>query len=405
MIPKVGVGFSEIEDSFEAGRQMARAALAQGRFGACDLALLFSTCQHEPQALRDGVRAIIGPHARLVGGWAVGTMTNDQMGYGGFQASIACFSLPSTDFGLFRADGLADHETDVGEALGRRLVEAGADGADLPKLLFYDSVNRLSGFMKLNMATPLLAGMRKAAPHLANLVGAGLVGDMPGRPTYQWYDDDISQQTAMALVFGPRIKMRTALLRGVSPVGDYHTVTRAEGAAVEEIDGRPALEAVMALLGGATDPADLAFHLMLGVNQGDPWEPYEEENYSNYLCLRADTKRERLIMFEPALKAGARFQLMSRSHDFAYIQRKIDDLFRRIGDERPFFALFINCAGRAGAYAGVEEEDAHYVQRAIAGKAPLLGFYSCVEIGPVRGEVRPMDWTGLLCLFTVNNDP
>ena len=142
---------------------------------------------------------------------------------------------------------------------------------------------------------------------------------------------------------------------------------------------------------------------MLGLNEGDLWEPYQEENYCNYLCLRADVKRGHLIMFEPGLEPGARVQLMGRSHDFNYIERKVDELFADVGDDEPFFALYINCAGRAGAYAGVEDEDAHSVQRSINGRAPLLGFYSGVEIGPVRKQVRSMDWTGVLCLFTRKN--
>jgi len=399
-IPKVGVGFSEIEDSFAAGQEMARQALAQAGLESCNLALMFSTCQHQPQALRDGVRSVIGPEARIAGGWAVGTMSNDQMGYGGFQSGIACFSMASSDFSLFCADGLANHEADVGEALGKQLLEAGADATDIPKLILYDSINRLSGRAKINMATPLLAGMRNAVPHLSNLVGAGLAGDMAGQSTFQWFDDAISQQSVIALTFAPGIKLHTAILRGASPVGGYHTVTQAEGAAITEIDGRPALDVISELLGSSRDPSEFAFYVMLGVNQGDAWAPYEEENYSNCMCLRADLKRNQLIMFEPELVAGTRFQLMSRSHDFAYIERKVEDLFAQVGDEEPFFALYINCAGRAGAYAGIEDEDAQFVQNAINGRAPLLGFYSGVEIGPIRGEAKPMDWTGLLCLFT-----
>lgn len=400
VVPKVGVGYSETEDSFLAGQEMARAALARGGLDSCGLALLFSTCQHQPEALRAGVRSVIGPDARLAGGWAVGTMCNEQMGYGGFQAGIACFSMSLSDFSLFRVDGLADREADAGEELGNQLVAAGADKADIPKLILYDSINRLSGRTKLNMATPLLAGIRKAIPRLSTLVGAGLVGDMAGQPTFQWFDDDISQQSAIALTFSPDIAMHTAILRGASPVGGYHTVTRAEGATIMEIDGRPAVEVIAELLGGARDASEFAFYVMLGVNQGDPWAPYAEENYSNCMCLRTDMKRNHIIMFEPELVTGSKFQLMSRSHDFAYIERHVSDLFARIGDEEPFFALYINCAGRAGAYAGIEDEDAHFVQRAIGGRVPLLGFYSGIEIGPIQGEPKPMDWTGLLCLFT-----
>jgi len=399
--PKVGVGYSELEDSFAAGQEMARAAMADGRIDACNLALLFSTCQHDPQALRDGVRSVIGPDSRMTGGWAVGTITNDALGYGGFQAGIACFSIASSDFQLFRADGLDKGEGEVGHRLGKQMAEAGADAAEVPKLLLYDSINRLSGHIRLNMATPLLAGMRKAIPHLGNLVGAGFVGDMAGQPTYQWFDDDISQQSAFALTFSPDIAMHTTILRGAFPVGDYHTVTRAEGAVIAEIDGRPALDVISMLIGGAMDPSEFAFHVMLGVNRGNPWEPYMEENYSNCLCLRTDIKQKHLIMFEPELVEGTRFQLMSRNHDPDAITRKVDNLFMQIGAEKPLFALYINCAGRAGAYAGVEEEDAQFVQSAINGRAPLLGIYSGVEIGPVHGEVKPMDWTGVLCLFTI----
>jgi hypothetical protein len=401
MTPRVGVGFSELEDSFAAGQAMTRAAMAEGGLDACNLALLFSTCQHHPDALRDGVRSVIGPDAALTGGWAVGAITNDVFGYGGFQTGIACFSISSGDFHLFRADGLADREAEVGLALGEQLVAAEADGAQTPKLLFYDSINRLSGRAKLNMAMPLLAGIRQAIPHLNNLVGAGLVGDMAGLPTFQWFDDDISQQSAIALTFSPGITMHTAILRGAFPVGDYHTVTKAEGPAIIEIDGHPALDVISTLIEGAMDPSEFAFHLMLGVNQGDPWGPYEEENYSNCMCLRTDIKRKQVIMFEPELVEGTQFQLMSRNHDPVAIKRKVDELFTRVGEEQPFFALYINCAGRAGAYAGVEDEDARYVQSAIHGRAPLLGFYSGVEIGPIRGEPKSMDWTGVLCLFTI----
>ena len=400
MIPKVGVGYSELEESFKAGREMARGALANGGLDRCDLALLFSTCQHHPQTLHEGLRSVIGPDARIMGGWAVGAMTNDRLGYGGFQAGVACFSMPSTDFDLFRADGLPDQEFDVGQALGRQLVEAGADAQHIPKILLYDSINRTSGRVRLNMAMPLLAGMRNAIPHLKNLVGAGLVGDMAGHPTFQWFDDDVSQHSALALTFGPNIKMHTTILRGAFPVGDYHTVTRAEGPVIEEIDHRPALNVISSLTGGGRDPSEFAFHVMLGVNQGDPWAPYEEENYSNCLCLRADIKRKQIIMFEPELVTGTRFQLMSRSHDPEAIDRKVDALFKDIGDRTPFFALYINCAGRAGAYASVRDEDGHYVQKSINGRAPLLGFYSGVEIGPILGEPKSMDWTGILCLFT-----
>jgi hypothetical protein len=31
---------------------------------------------------------------------------------------------------------------------------------------------------------------------------------------------------------------------------------------------------------------------------------------------------------------------------------------------------------------------------------PLLGMYSMIEIAQVAGEVQPLDWTGVLCVFS-----
>lgn len=69
---------------------------------------------------------------------------------------------------------------------------------------------------------------------------------------------------------------------------------------------------------------------------------------------------------------------------------------------KPVFALYIDCAGRAAGYAGTDLEDALAVQKTIAGRAPLMGIYSGVEIASVGGRPRGLDWTGVFCLFSVS---
>lgn len=62
----------------------------------------------------------------------------------------------------------------------------------------------------------------------------------------------------------------------------------------------------------------------------------------------------------------------------------------------PFFALYIDCAGRAAAFSGGAREEAAEVQRALGARVPLLGFYSGVEIAPFLGRSRGLDWTAVL---------
>ncbi len=64
---------------------------------------------------------------------------------------------------------------------------------------------------------------------------------------------------------------------------------------------------------------------------------------------------------------------------------------------RPMLRLYIDCAGRASVVTGAQPEEATVVLQELASDdVPFLGFYSGVEIAPVRGDPRPLDWTGVL---------
>jgi len=105
-------------------------------------------------------------------------------------------------------------------------------------------------------------------------------------------------------------------------------------------------------------------------------------------------------MFEPDLKQGDEVQLMRRSVDLKYIKSNFDELKIKSGNSKPHFYFYINCAGRAKPYSGGEYEDAEEVQKATAELAPLMGFYSGVEVGQVGESLQPLDWSGVLCMFS-----
>ena len=86
----VGVGYSELPDTAAAGREAALEAVKRaGRSTPCDLALLFATARHDAGRLREAVASVIGPAAPIVGGGAVGIISNDRFGYAGDQIGRA----------------------------------------------------------------------------------------------------------------------------------------------------------------------------------------------------------------------------------------------------------------------------------------------------------------------------
>lgn len=408
MSTQVGVGFSDQSDSRAAGIAAAKAAMSSANLPRADFAMLFSTAKHDATTLLQGVREALGESCRVFGGYGVGIITRDHLAYDGCEVGIAVFSSDSIELTAFVETNLAANETATGEKLAAQVAAANLP-ADASMLLFYDTVNLTQGSLKLNMATQLLAGMNEKLKTWPVSAGMGMLGDMQLHETFQWFDNQVLQQSAMALCFSnkpgeqtTKLRMDTIIMHGCRPTGRYHTITKTEGPVVLEIDNRPALTMIHDMLGpdSGLTPEDYSFFITLGVNKGDRYGEFREEDYANRMCIGVDTERQGLIMFETDLKPGMQVQLMRRALDFSYIGPRTRELVKKAEGRKPLFAYYIDCAGRAAAYCGMDEEEAVEVQRALPQGVPLLGVYSGVELAQIGGAVQPLDWTGVLCLFS-----
>ncbi len=395
------VGYSDIPDSAAAGRQAAEQAVgAAGKTGPCDLVLLFATARHDERILREAVAGVVGASVPVYGGGAMGIITNDRYGYAGDQVGVACIWLEGVRCDAVIEGGLLESEKETGFRLGRGLSGLGTT-PESPVMLFYGAVARNDNAgIRMLMATWLLEGMEKALGFLPDLAGAGLMGDHAGRPTRQYAGGDVAEHAALALAFGGDIRMDSVVMHGCRPASAYYTVTKAEGPVILEINHTPALTFMDSLIGPAVKPEQYPFFLVFGINSGDRWGEYDEEQYASRLCLGIDRERGGIVMFEPDMVEGVEFQLMQRSFDLDYMRPKFESAFSNLRGRKPVFALYIDCGGRCAGYGGTDVEDALALQQAVAGRVPALGIYTGVEIGPVAGRPRGLDLTGVFCLFS-----
>jgi hypothetical protein len=395
MATRTGVGFSDNSESQKAGMGAASAAMAQAGLSRCDLAILYSTSRHDPARLRDGVRSVIGPEARLIGGYSSGIITADELGYDGYQVGVAVLSSDTVKVDMFIEGGLVRNEFDVGVMLGDQIQAKEYVGTP-NLLLMYDFVRAKppEGMSwNINWGSRLIEGMGHSLGTWPPAAGFGMMGDWQCNPTYQWFHDRIEQHTAMALVLSGGVRMDTIIMHGTKPSSGYHTITQAEENLVLEIDGKPAIEVMANLLGPESFQSwvDYPFFVTFGVNRGDKFGQFREE----------DKERGALIMFEPDLTEGTEVQLMRRDFtDFDYVRGYAEEVLARVGDRQPFFAFYIDCAGRGGAYSGTEGEEAEEVQRVIGSRMPLLGVYTGTEMAKVGGRMQAMVWTGVLSVFS-----
>ena len=397
-----GVGYSENSNSREAGLEAARAAMAAAGVTSCDLVLLFATDKHDPAVLQDAVRSVVGRVPRIVGGSAMGVITHDRMGYEGQQVGVAVISSDSAKIDIFAAPGLADGEYAVGCALGAQLKSASFDG-EPNLLLLYDIVKRrMSEGLSLNMAAPLLAGLGDALGQWPRTAGVGMMGSLQWNPGFQWVDDRIEHHNAVAVVFHGGVRMDTCIMHGCKPSSGYHTITKSDGNVVLELDGERMQDVIARLTGGdESDWKDYPLFITLGINNGDKFGEYREEDYAVRLCMDVDRERGGLVFFGDDLVTGTVVQLMRRSIGFDYIGQRAEELLAGLGQRTPFLALYIDCAGRAAAFAGTDREEAEEVQRVIGARMPLLGWYGGCEIAKAGPVMQSHNWTGVLSILSV----
>jgi hypothetical protein len=398
---RAGVGFSELPGSREAGAEAARSAFVQGSLDACDLALMFATSKHDPVAFRDGVRSVVGTQSRLFGGSAVGIITNDRMGYEGFQAGVAAIATGDVHAEMFLEGGLPGNERAVGAALARQIV-----GRGYPELrsllLLYDIVRRRepgAALISMTAPTPLIAGMSEVLGEWPAVAGGGLLGDMQFTPGFQWFDDRIVYHSAMALALTGDVRMDTVIMHGCAPSTSYKTITRADGNVVLEFDGRPAIEAVARMFGEDKSWEEYPLYITLGMNHGDRFAA-RDEDYAVRLCMDIDRERGGLVMLGDDMQAGTEVQLMRRTLDLGYVRARAGDLLAAVGDREPVLAVYIDCAGRASAYNGTDFEEAQGVQEAVGSQMPLFGWYGGCELAKAGPVMQSHNWTGVLSVLS-----
>jgi hypothetical protein len=396
-----GTGYSQNENSFEAGVEIARKALNKSELSDETLFLLFATPHHKIDLLMKGIRSVIGERPKFLGCTTTGLVTNEFLSYSGALAGGAFISCETPFFEIFYEEGINDNEFEAGKNLAKQIREKNTP-IDTPVLLFYDSVKVTSveGDIALSVATTILNGFYSYYKHWPTIAGMGAMGEINLMyPCAAWANEKISRHGMSACTIQGAIQMDTIIMHGTKPVGAYHTITKAEDNIIYEMDGKPALDFVHSLLGGSVPWEEFPLLVTLGVNNADKFGEYKEENYASRLCLAIDKEKRSLIMFENDLTEGSEVQLMRRNIDFRYIQPQVDKLMAKIGDRKPVLALYIDCLGRVSGFSGIAEEESLHVIKAL-GDIPFFGIFSGVEIANVGPSAKALDWTGVICLFT-----
>ena len=398
----IGTGTSVDTTSAEAGREAAHKALASLEAGdEPGFAIAFCSGRHNENEVLRAVESTLNI-SEVIGGAAPGIITNDVLSYFEFECSVAVFPKRVGAPQIIIESYGQDSERNAGVRLGRKLAELSSDGQAV--LLFYDSL-KSSPPPELYVGSYLMDGIYEGMGNKnVNIVGAGVLADMLKR-SFIFGAGRVIKHAALACLLPPSLNILSTTMHGCIPASPYMTVTRIEGSTLYELDNMPALEAIKQHLPQMQDLSQnsVSLSVTIGENHGDKFGDFKEEDYVNRLVMSANAEDGSLTLFEADFEEGTEVQIMSRDNDLMLksVSEGTDRLLSRVGDKEVLLATYIDCLGRTGAFNGCKEEEAERVRQRIGNSVPLFGLYSGVEIAPMLGKSRPLDWTGVLSVIAM----
>lgn len=401
-----GIAYCNSKAAFAAGRYLANTSSKAAGTTNVQVLLLFCNAATDYQRLLDGARSICGSDTLILGGSAVGVITNHSHHLAGYPA--AALALGCDDNGVkFQSafvENLGKDPYLAGSQLGKQFSNADNVFAKL-LLLFYDSVRYPGSSTSaaiLNPSLPLLAGLYEALPQQIPIAGAGLLANLQFEATTQFFQQHAKSQLATGLLISGNVKPYICAMHGCSPINQQlYTVTGIFQQFLYTLDHKPVTQVLDQLSGSKSWRQQFPVtQLALGASF-----PLQQNHYSTSFvtrlisgCLPND---EGVILFEPDFYEGMQIQIMQR--DQASILHATDQQTQQIlqqiidDEHQPIVALYFDCAGRISELAA----ETKIIQRHLnAAGIPLLGIYTGVEIAPVGAISRSLDWSGVLVILT-----
>ncbi len=165
-------------------------------------ALVFVGGRHDPAALLEGLRTVLGS-IPIVGGAGVGLITKDAATLTGYECGLLLFADTLAPTAIVVAEGLERDETVTVQQLGAQLRALLFPGATV--LLFYDSVKSSSPPV-LNVGSRLMDGLYAGLGALRpTVIGAGTLTDMKWTDGFIFDGQQARKHAAVAVVLPPAL--------------------------------------------------------------------------------------------------------------------------------------------------------------------------------------------------------
>ena len=377
MSTEAGVGISHNHDPVAAGKEAVAAALKQAGGTRCDTVFLFATVGYDQAALLKSVSEAAGG-AQVLGCSGEGVIAGDECDESNFAVSVMTFRSDELSFDPFCVEGLSGG---VGE-VGRRLMEQvnGKVGEDaLGLFLFPDG-------MTFNYDA-FVAGASAAAKRPLPIYGGTAGDNWTFTGTYQYFGDRVIKDGIVAGLLHGKGRIVSNVTHGCVPIGTARKITKAQGGAIFEIDGKPIFDVLAEYVDG--DPRANWNMVVTSLCLGFRAPEHMKGEYPDYVvrALIAKDDQAGAVIIGSNVEPGTEVWMTRRDHDA--VAESVDQMGKRIkswlGEEQPKLVFHFDCAGRGKMFLRDKQKTdlLKHLRQEVAPSAPWVGFYCYSELAPV----------------------
>ena len=299
------------------------------------------------------------------------------------------------------------------------LVHADSSTPDVAELINEMAQRTSSGYVFGGLAASRSKTVQFALSGYGNVKGHGAAGGV--------FSGGLS-----GVAFTQGAALMSRVTQGCQPVSKNHQITACEGNVVTELDGKPALDVMLAALNVTLDQPREALAKVRStlVGLSNPQEAFNDQQFNRRGQFGGEVVVRHIIGLDPSRKGIAVGDTPAVGTTLAFCERNAlaarADLIRVCAEIREELepeelsidvanalnapeaesaphlarriagAIYVSCAGRGGSHFGAPSAELQIVRRAL-GDVPLVGFFAGGEIA----RHHLYGYTGVLTVFTV----
>lgn len=315
------------------------------------------------------------PGLPLVGASTAGEMSSRL----GFREDSICLTLFAGADVEVRASKGENAVADLARALDDVVAGLGSGKPALCVLIAPATVN----------VSDVLRGLHSRLGERSCPIVGGLSGDHTlSRDTWQFFGSEALQDSLTVLALHGDFSVGVGVASGWFPIGARHTVTRSEGAAVYEIDGKPAIEMYQGFWNDRVT-GNLGEFPLAVLDSQDPAK----------FVLRAAMVIDSdagCVRFAGDVPQGAQVCLTEVVPDglLSGTRESLKEALGNFHGTQPEVALLFSCAARKWVLGTRAKEEMDQflasIEELAQAKLPLAGFYAFGEISPLAATGAPV---------------